>query len=100
MPASDLSRSAMQMQFGLAIAERFQRAHRFDHVVAVGPGLTVTLPHMMHALGERQPPGILDVAAVDDEAERPDLPPRWLFQLDPPHRSPDRRSVTCSRARR
>ena len=46
----------------------------------------MTLPDMMHACGEREPPGILRVAAVDDEAERAHLPPRFLFQLDPPHR--------------
>ena len=81
-----------EMQVGLAIAERFQRLHRFQHVVAIGARPAVTLPHVMHALGKRQPAGILHVAAVDDEAQRPDLPPRRLFQLDPPHRFRDRRS--------
>ena len=44
----------------------------------------MALPHMVQALGERQPSGILHVTAVDDEAERPHLPPRLLFKLDPP----------------
>ena len=59
----------------------------------------MALPHVMHALGERQPPGILHVAAVDDEAQRPHLPPRLLFELDPPDRL-QIDLVTCSRARR
>ena len=46
----------------------------------------MTLPHVMHTLGKRQPPGILHVTAIDDEAQRPYLPPRFLFKLDPPHR--------------
>ena len=81
-----------EMQVGLAIAERFQRLHRFHHVVAVGARPAVTLPHVMHALRKRQPAGILHVAAVDDEAERPDLLPRLLFELDPPHGLRDRLS--------
>ena len=75
-----------QMQIGLAIAQRFQRLHRFQHIVAIGTRATMTLPDVMHALGKRQPSGILHVAAIDDEAQRPHLPPRFLLELDPPHR--------------
>src|ERR1700728_1671859 len=60
-----------QMQFGLAIAERLERTDGFEHIIAIRTGLAVALPHVMHALGNRQPPGILDVAAVDGVAQRP-----------------------------
>jgi len=60
-----------EVQVGLAIAEGFERLHRFDHVIAIGARSAVALPDVMHALRQRQSPGILDVAAVDDEAERP-----------------------------
>ena len=75
-----------QMQIGLAIAERFQRLHRLQHIIAIGTRAAMTLPDMMHALRKRQPPGILHMAAIDDEAQRPHLPPRFLLELDPPHR--------------
>ena len=84
--AVPVSRCGQQMQIGLAIAERFQRPHRFEHIVAIGTGLAVTLPHVMHAFGERQPAGILHVAAIDDVAQRAHAPPRLVFELDPAQR--------------
>ena len=39
-----------QMQIGLAIAKRFQRLHRFQHIVAIGTRAAMTLPDVMHAL--------------------------------------------------
>jgi len=74
------------MQLGLAIAERLEGLDRLDHVVAVRPGPAVALAHEVQAFGERQPAGILDVAAVDDVAERPHLAPGLVFELDTPHR--------------
>ena len=63
-----------QMQLGLAVAELLQRRHRRDHVVAVVAGLPVALAHVMQLLVERQPAGILRMAAVDHVAERRHLP--------------------------
>ena len=74
------------MQIGLAIAKRFQRLHSLQHIVAIGARATMTLPDVMHAFRKRQPSGILHMAAIDDEAQRPYLPPRFLLELDPPHR--------------
>src|SRR5215831_21100611 len=75
-----------QMQIALAITECFERAYGFQHVIAIGPGLAVALPHMMQTLRQRQPAGILHVAAIDDVAHRPHTAPGTLFELDLPHR--------------
>ena len=75
-----------QMQFRLAIAQRFERSDRFKHVVAIRARLFVALPDVMQTLGQREPPGILNVTAVDDVTKRPYLPPRFVFKLDAPHR--------------
>src|SRR6202171_3227338 len=75
-----------QMQIALAVAERLERAHRFDDVIAVLPGTAVALPHIMQALLDREPAGILHMAAVDDVGERPHLAARLVLELDPPHR--------------
>jgi hypothetical protein len=40
-------------------------------------------PDVMHALGKRQPAGILHVTAIDEETQRPHLTPRRLLKLDP-----------------
>ena len=45
----------------------------------------MALPHMMQAFGERQPAGILHVAAIDDVAQRPHATPRLVLKLDLPH---------------
>src|ERR1700686_522047 len=74
------------MQIGLAVAERLERADRFDDVIAVLSGAAVALPHIVQALGDVEPTGILHVTAVDDVGERPHLPPRLVLELDPPHR--------------
>ena len=42
------------MQFGVPIAELFQRGHRSQHIFAVGTGLAVALPDEMHLLVDRQ----------------------------------------------
>src|SRR5271163_2832731 len=46
----------------------------------------MTLSHVMHTFGERQASGILRVASIDDETQRPDLARLSLLELDPPHR--------------
>ena len=90
-----------QMQIALAIAKRFERLHRLQHVIAIGSGLAVALPHVMQAFGERQPAGILHVAAIDDVAQRPHPPPRCIFKLDLPHGFQiDRRDLLAARADR
>src|ERR1700735_1135486 len=45
----------------------------------------MTLADMMHALRKRQTPGILNVAAIDDKAQRAHLAPRLLLEFDTPH---------------
>src|ERR1700730_16596222 len=74
------------MQIGLAITERFEGANRLDDVIAIVAGAAMALPHIMHALLDREPAGILHVAAVDDIGERPHLAARLVLELDPPHR--------------
>src|ERR1700689_1743934 len=74
------------MQVALAIAERFKGANRLDDVIAIVAGAAVALPHIVHALLDREPAGILHVAAVDDVGERPHLAARLVLELDPPHR--------------
>ncbi len=75
-----------QVQFGLAVAEFFERADGFKDVVAIGAGMAVALPHDSARLSaQREPPGILNMTAVDDVAKRPHLPPRFVFEFDPPH---------------
>src|SRR5580704_9793462 len=73
------------MQIALAVAERLERADRFDDVIAVLAGTAVALPHIMQALGDAEPAGILHMAAVDDVGERPHLAARLVLELDPPH---------------
>jgi len=58
------------MQGRIAKTFGLDRLHRRGHVVAVGAGLAVALPHVMQLLGEREPAGILDVAAIGDVADR------------------------------
>ena len=74
-----------QMELGFTITERFERANRFEDVIAVVAGPAVALPHIVHAIGDIEPTGILHMAAVDDVAQRPHLTPRFVFKLDPPH---------------
>ena len=57
-----------QMKLALAVTERFERANRFKHVVAIMAGPAVTLPHIMYAIVYAEPAGILHMAAVDDVA--------------------------------
>src|ERR1700728_811671 len=73
------------MQVGLAITQCLEGQDRIEHVFTVGTGTAMTLPNEMQPLRKCQPPGILYVAAIDDEAQGPHLPPRPLFKLDPPH---------------
>ena len=74
-----------RMQLGFAITELFERANRFEYVIAVVTGPAVTLPHVVHAIGNVQTTGILHMAAVDDVAQRPHLTARFVLKLDPPH---------------
>ena len=59
-----------QMQLALPVAEMLQRRDGRNDVIAVGAGPAVALPHVMQLLLERQPSGILRVAAIDHVAER------------------------------
>src|SRR5262249_8693520 len=59
-----------EVQLGFPQTERFQRRDRCDDIVAVGAGVAVTLTHVMELLLEREPPGILRMAAIDHVAER------------------------------
>src|SRR5580692_3030669 len=74
------------MQIALAVAERLERTNRLDDVITVLSGTAVALPHVVHALLDREPAGILHVAAVDDVGERPHLAARLVFEFDPPYR--------------
>jgi hypothetical protein len=58
----------------------------------------VTLPDVVQTLVERQPPRVLHVAAVDDEAKRPHLSARRFFELDAPHRFQINRGDLLARA--
>ena len=72
------------MQLRVAKAFGLDRLHGRRHVVAVGAGLAVTLQHMAVLVGERQPAGVLHMAAVDDIGERGDAFTRFVLQ---PHRA-------------
>ena len=72
------------MQITLAIAERFERAYRFQHIISVGAGFTVALPHMVETFGKSQAPCILHVAAIDEVADRLYVAAGMVFKLDLP----------------
>ena len=72
------------MQIALAIPQSFERAHGFDDIIAIGAGSAVPLPHVMQTLGERQPAGILHMAAINDVADRPHAAPHMILKLDLP----------------
>ena len=74
------------MKLSLAVAQRFQRPDRVHNIIAIGAGTTAPLAHMTHLLIEREPARILCVPPVDDETQRPHLPPVGVFKLDPPRR--------------
>ena len=59
-----------QVQSLVAIALRLDLLDRRHHIVAVVAGAAMALAHEMQLLLERQPAGILLVAAVDQVAER------------------------------
>src|SRR5262249_62245081 len=71
------------MQITLAVAQRFERAYRFQHIISVGAGFTVALPHMVETFGKSQAPRILHVAAIDEVAERPYATAGMVFNTDP-----------------
>ena len=48
------------------------RLHRRQHIITVDAGLAVALQHMSQLIGEREPPGLLHVAAIDHVDERAD----------------------------
>ncbi len=79
-----------EVQFGLPEAELFERRDGGDHVVAVGAGPAVTLPHVVQLLIEREPPGILRMPAIDHVAERRNPLLRARRAARPTGRSPDR----------
>ena len=58
------------MQFVVAKALALDLLDRVEHVVAVGAGAAVALPHEVQLPLQRQASGILRVAAVDHVAER------------------------------
>ena len=72
------------MQLRVAKAFGLDRLHRRGHVIAIGAGLAVALDDMAVLLGERQPAGILHMAAVDDVSECGDTLARIILQ---PHRA-------------
>jgi len=74
------------MQIALAITECFERAYGFHHIITVGAGLAMALAHVMQTFRQRQPAGILHVAAINDVTHRPHAASRVLFELDLAHR--------------
>ena len=59
-----------EVQIAVAVALRLNLLDRRQHIVAVVAGAAVALPHQMHFLFERQPAGVLLVAAVHHVTER------------------------------
>ena len=57
------------MQLRVAKAFGLDRLHRRGHVIAIGAGLAVALEDMAVLFGQRQPAGILHMAAGDDVSE-------------------------------
>ena len=72
------------MQPAIAKTRCFDRLHGCDDIVAVDTGLAVTLLHVTQLLRQRQPAGILNMAAIDDIDQRADALSRLVLQ---PHRS-------------
>ena len=70
-------------------AERFERLHRLDHIVAVVAGSAVALAHEMQLLVVREPAGVLRMAAIDHVAQRVDAPLRRAREPDAAHQSRD-----------
>src|SRR5262249_4278359 len=54
-----------QVQAGVAKTLRLDLAHRGEHVIAIGPRVPMTLPHVTKLLFEIEPAGILRMAAID-----------------------------------
>src|SRR5262245_31351185 len=82
------------MQRRIAAAQRLQSGDRLDYVVAVVAGAAVALADVMQLLLQRQPAGVLRMAAVDRVADRVD-PTLWIsLEPDAPHRlAIDRRDL-------
>src|SRR3984885_10552732 len=53
------------MQLRVAKTLRLDRLHGREHIVAIVSGTAMALLHVAQLFGQRQPPGILDVAAID-----------------------------------
>ena len=68
VPAAQLLRQ--QMQIAVVEAERFERMHGREHIVAVRAGLAVALAHQMKLRREIEPAGILHVPAIDHVDQR------------------------------
>ena len=62
------------MQVGVAESLRLELADRRQHVIAVGAGMTMTLPHEMELLLDVEPAGILRMTAIDHVDQRASAP--------------------------
>src|SRR5260221_6748141 len=74
------------MQWRISKTRSLDRLHGRQHVIAVDAGLAVALLHVTQLLRQRQPSGILHMAAIDHIGQRADALPRLVFQ---PHRARD-----------
>ena len=73
------------MQLRVAKTFRLDRLHGGQHIVAVGAGLAVPLLDMTELFRQRQPPGILHMAAVDHIGQRADALARLVLKPDRAH---------------
>src|SRR3954469_15377411 len=73
------------MQLRVAKTLRLDRFYGGQHIVAIVSGTAVSLPHQAELLRQRQPAGILHMAAVDYVSERADPLPGLVFQPDRTH---------------
>src|SRR4029079_19690437 len=65
--------------------EIFQRLHRVENVLAIGPGAAMALAHTVQLPRDAKPARILPVSAVDDVTQG--LDPAFRVLVDP-HRAP------------
>src|SRR5258708_5891767 len=73
------------VQLLIAKTLRLDRPHGGQHIVAIVAGTAVALLHVAELFGQRQPPGILHVAAIDHVSQRADALPGFVFQPHRPH---------------
>ena len=73
------------MQLRVAKALRLDRLDGRQNIVAVVARAAVSLPDVAQLLAEREPPGILHMAAIDHISQRADPLPGFVFQPDRAH---------------